>query len=1054
MHRKTARDYRLRVFSLLKSTLTITCIACIYLLNSSVLSATPINASGRLSKQLAKITVTGKVTDEIGQALPAASVTEKGTSNGTLTDEKGRFTLSVEESAVIVINYVGYSTQEISVSGRGNTNIDVKMELTSSKIDEVVVIGYGTAVKRDLTGSITKIDGKEVADRPNTNPIASLQGKVAGLSVINSGTPGQAPDIRIRGTISIGSIKVLYVVDGILTDNIDYLNPNDIESIEVLKDASSLAIFGVRGASGVIAITTKKAKAGQFNVSYNAAYGTRKLVDKIKWADAAQFKTLFEEEKENIGVTDPFDYSKWNNNTDWIDAVTRTGKFNNHNLSINGASDKNRFSMSMGYVSDDGIIRHENQEKFQFSINDELKVSSAFKVGFNINSARIKNPYDINDYAQYVLNDARKVIPQVPATTISIKAKNPYGPEQFDQNLYYILPNFQNSGVVNPLIQLENTWDKTKNVQFQTVASVYGELTFLKNFNLRATLYGDKSDKNRRAYNPLYNAYELATGLPYLYSQRTSINELDETSRKWQSDLLLNYKKSFGSHNLTALAGFTANYSGYFGRSASAFQGATPIPNDPRLWYITNGFADASTAIAKSSQNERSTASGLFRVLYNYNYKYYLNASFRQDASSQIAPQNRKQNFWAVGAAWDVSQEGFMKSLNVFDFFKLKASIGVLGNQNTYGFDYPIYPALSPNVAAVFGGPSNFNIFPAFTQNYFPAPDLKWETVLAKEVGFEADILKNKLHIEGAYYDKTTRDLMTYIPPISGGFAELKNVGKINNSGFELSATLNQRLTSDLSLTVSGNITTYKNKVLELATDDFTLLSGRNRTVVGLPIGHFYGYVVEGIYQSYADKLASPVNTEFAYGPGDLKYKDINGDGVISTKDRTMIGNPTPDFSYGSTVNLNFKQFNLGVDLGGVYGNEVYREWGGTESPFQRVNYPDFKINRWHGAGTSNWDPILGQDHRINYESSTYGIEDGSYFRLRNVQLGYNFSPDLAARLKAKNVRLYVNVQNLKTFKHNLGYSPEFGGDALSFGVDRAGGALPRTTTFGLNVTF
>ena len=243
--------------------------------------------------------------------------------------------------------------------------------------------------------------------------------------------------------------------------------------------------------------------------------------------------------------------------------------------------------------------------------------------------------------------------------------------------------------------------------------------------------------------------------------------------------------------------------------------------------------------------------------------------------------------------------------------------------------------------------------------------------------------------------------------------------------------------------------------MLELATKDFALINGFNRTVVGEPIGSFYGYIVEGIYQSYADKLKSPVNTEFAYGPGDLKYKDVNGDGKIDKADKTVIGNPTPDFTYGGSVTLNYKGFDVGIDVGGVYGNEIYRNWGGTESPFQRVNYPAFKINRWHGEGTSNFDPILGQDHRINYEASTYGIEDGSYFRIRNIQVGYNFAQSMLSKTKVvKNLRLFGNVQNPKTFKWNSGYTAEFGGGALSFGVDNAGGALPVVATFGLNVTF
>ena len=369
-----------------------------------------------------------------------------------------------------------------------------------------------------------------------------------------------------------------------------------------------------------------------------------------------------------------------------------------------------------------------------------------------------------------------------------------------------------------------------------------------------------------------------------------------------------------------------------------------------------------------------------------------------------------------------------MQDQTFFNLLKLKASVGVLGNQNTYGYDYPYYPGLVGGSAAVFGD----IVYNASAQAYLPNPNLKWETVNAKEVGVELAAFNNRLRFEAAYFNKLTEDLMTFIPGLNGLQNGLDNIGSIRNSGFELSAGWNQSINKDLNINISGNLTTYKNEVVELATKEFSIQQGLSRTTVGLPIGYFYGYIVEGIYQSYADKLKSPVNTDFSYGPGDFKYKDVNGDGVISAADRTIIGNPTPDFTYGGTVTVNYKGFDLGVDVGGVYGNEVYRNWGSTESPFQRVNYPAFKINRWHGEGTSNWDPILGQDRRINYEVSTYGIEDGSYFRIRNLQLGYNFRPGVISKLKAKNLRLYANVQNLKTWKNNSGYTAEFGGSAIS----------------------
>jgi len=991
--------------------------------------------------------ITGRITGENGEPVPNVSIVVKGTTRGTTTDLNGNFSLIVPPNATLVISAVGYETQEVKVGTQ--TVVSVKLVQATKKIDEVVVIGYGSASKRDLTGSIVKIAGKEVADRPNTNPIASLQGKVAGLSVVNSGTPGQAPDIRIRGTISIGSVTPLYVVDGVFNDNIDYINPNDIESIEILKDPSSLAIFGVKGAAGVIAITTKKAKTGQVVINFNSTYGFKKLVDKIKLADAATFKTLFEEEKANLNTPiPPFDYTPWTANTDWIDAVTRTGNFSTSNLSVSGSTDKNKFTMGVGYTSDEGLIRHEKLEKILFSFSDEFKLSQGIKVGINFNGARQKNPYD----ATWILDAARKVVPIVSADTKSVYAKNPYGLDSMYQNLYSELPILQTSGVVNPLLYTENEWNKVKSIEYRMVGSVFAEINFLKNFNFRTTLYADMSNLNKRRYIPLYNSWDPSLNAVFLASPQTRVTEDDQTWRKFQQDHILTYKRKFNNHNVTAIAGFTTYYFGNFNRSASVNQSATgsPIPDDERFWYISNKFGDPQSQRSSSSQKERTTVSGLFRVLYNYNGKYFLNGSFRRDASSQISPDNRWQSFWAVGAAWELTRENFMSSQNFFDFLKLKASYGVLGNQNTYGYDYPFYPDLSSGAAAVFGN----NIYVAFQPTYIPDRNLKWETVHAKEVGVELNAFTNRLHFEANYFDKVTKDLMSYIPGQGGTLARLSNIGSIKNNGVELSAAWTQRVDRDLTITISGNLTTYHNKVLELASKEFAIIDGFGRTVVGEPIGSFYGYIVEGVYQSYSDKLGSPVNTEFAYGPGDLKYKDVNGDGKINTADKTFIGNPTPDFTYGGTINVAYKGFDLGVDVGGVYGNEIYRAWGGTESPFQRVNYAAFKINRWHGEGTSNWDPILGQDHRINYESSTYGIEDGSYFRIRNLQLGYNFSSKLAAKVQAKNIRLFANIQNLKTWKNNLGYSPEFGGSATNFGVDYAGGALPRVTTFGINVTF
>ncbi|MEP6684187.1 MAG: SusC/RagA family TonB-linked outer membrane protein [Parafilimonas sp.] len=1009
--------------------------------------------------------ITGTVTDSSGKPLQGVSVQKKNSKTGTVTTAQGTYTINAASTDVLVFSYVGYDPQNVNVGNK--TTVDISLSSTSAQLNEVVVIGYGTAQKRDLTGSITTVSGKEVADKPNPNPIASLQGKVTGLSVVNSGTPGAAPDIRIRGTVSIGQVHPLYVVDGILNDNIDYLNPNDIESIEVLKDPSSLAIFGVRGATGAIVITTKKAKAGQTIITLNGSYGFKKLVDPIQMVDANGFNTLFKEENDNNSAPTP-DYSFLSANTNWIDAVTRTANFSNNSLNISSSTDKNKFVMSLGYIYDEGIILRQKLQKMTASISDEVKLNNVIKVGFNINSARTNNPYD----ATSELDNARKVMPQVSPTTKPFQVLNPYGTDTITQNLYSGLDvALQNSGVVNPILEIQNTWDKTINIEYRNVGSIYADITPLKHLNFRSTFYADMSTVDYRQYQPLYYAYNPIDNTPYLYKQTTQVTENNQTYKKFQQDEILTYTNTFGDHHLTLTGGFTTYYFGNFNRGGTAktnnSPGTIPIPNDPRFWYLNNYFQDEALTFATGSQYERTTVSELGRFIYNYKNKYFLNGSIRNDASSQLPPQNRNQLFWAVGAGWDLSKENFMANQKIFNYLKLHGTIGVLGNQSTpndpagNALPYPYYPNLNTGTVANFGNYTYISADPAYVVN----PDLHWETVQAQDFGIELNAFDNRLHFEGTYYSKKTNDLMTYVQRGSIGLKdEIINGGSIRNWGEEFLASWNQDFSKDFSANISGNITFMKNKVLSLAKDipsgtidRYSQNNGSadSRTEPGHPIGSFFGYVQTGIFQSYADIIKSPSESSLgAVRPGDRKFADLNGDGVIDANDKTFIGNPTPDFMYGTSITLNYKNISLDIAGEGVYGNEIFRVWNSLESPFQRVNYAAFQLNRWHGAGTSNWEPIISQQDRVNYNGSTYNIEDGSYFRLRNIQLSYSFSSNMLSSAHIKGIRLYANAQNIKTWKHNNGYTPEFGGDATSFGYDAAGGAIPYIITFGFSATF
>lgn len=994
-----------------------------------------------------KAIVTGTVTGENNTPLSGVSVQVKGTNKGTTTNAQGIFSINAEPADVLVFSYIGYESQEVVVAGK--TEINITLVASNKQLDQVVVIGYGTANKRDLTGSIVKVAGKDIADKPNTNPLASVQGRVAGVSVVNTGELGKEPDLRIRGTISRSQTKPLYVVDGLFNDNIDFLNPAEIESIEVLKDPSSLAIFGVRGANGVIIVTTKRAKAGQLAVNVASTVGFKSITDKIKLTNASDFKTLYDEQRVNQG-SEPYDrYNLYTGNTDWIDAISQNGLFTNNNVNISGGTDKNKFYMGVGYIREDGLIKHETLEKYLISINDELKVSKTFKFGFNFNGYRAQQPE----------TQARDFGGAVTATPI-------VEPFNTEKGVYNRLPSdIGGPQINNPLMMVELTQGTNIQYDYRLVGSVFGEINFLKNFNFKATYYGDLGFGDLRKYTPILNTYdaELNTVSSTSGYNITKVFQSNSTTKKYQQEYLLTYKNQFGDHGLTVLAGFTTNYNSYSETNGEVRQSATgnPIPNDKRFWYLDNFFGDPTTKITAISGGtdvfgnklplewEQATVSYLVRALYNFNGKYMLNASFRRDGSSDISPDNRYQKFVAVGAAWELTKENFMANQHLFDYLKLKASWGILGNQYTQ-IHYPFYPLLTAGQSAVFGD----NVIPGYVPSFIADPNLKWETVDSKEVGIELRVLKNRLNAEINYYNKVTDNLLTNYPGINGQKPGITNAGKISNKGIEISAGWNDKVSNNFSYSISGNITTLHNEVKQLYQDGFEIIDGASRTTAGYPIGYFYGYIQDGIYQDDADKSNSPDASSLGtYGPGDIKFKDINGDGVINTDDRTLIGNPTPKFIYGFSLGVTFKGFDAGIDFQGVSGNDIYRAWGNGAS-YAVFNYREARLGRWHGTGTSNFEPVLNDNDAINRLSSTYMIENGSYLRIRNLQLGYNFNNISLAKLHIRSFRVFLNGQNIKTFKHNSGFTPEFGGSAISFGVDNGSYPLPAIYSAGINVTF
>ena len=991
-----------------------------------------------------QISVSGVVTENAtGDPAIGVSILVKGTTNGTVTDIDGNYSLSnVPNNATLVFSYIGMLTVEENVNGRSTINITMMEDVHA--LDEVVVIGYGTARKRDLTGSIVSVSASEIADRPSANPLASLQGKVAGVQIVNTGRAGQDPEIRIRGTNSINGYKPLYIVDGLFSDNISHINPSDVESMEILKDPSSLAIFGVRGANGVIIITTKKAKMGQTIVNLNTSFGYKEIYDRIDLTNAAQFKELYDEQRKNQGAQ-PYNYNHWGADTDWQDEMFQTGFITNNNISITGSGDKSRFYMGLGYTSEEGSIQTEKFSKITVNLNSEYNVTNFLKFGFQVNGAKNKTP------------DAKNVGSIVRAAPIAPVFYDYLDPlTNQTEKLLHTMPEFQRAQLWNPLVETYIRGNHNLGVNHRVAGNIYGEVNFLKNFTFRTTLSLDYTINEARAFSPVVYFYNPDIPGKENVQDRQSISQLKSTEYAAQGDHILTYQNTFDDvHSLTVMGGVTTNY-----REFSILNGTRrelldniyfTIPNDNHdKWWLSSLNSDGATN--SSDQWRRFTMSYLLRALYSYDNKYLLNGSFRRDGSSVFrGVGNTWENFYSFGTAWVVSEEGFMKDQNAIDYLKLKGSWGVLGTENTGTSVYPTYPELTSVGSAVFG--PNENIIPGYTKIY-NVQDLKWEKTYSWEAGFEMNLLDQRLRIEPVYYSKRTKDIIVLLDSRGGAFNSLENLGDIENEGWELTASWNDQIgNSGLTYSIGANLTTINNKVISLGRDEGdAIYEGMARTVAGQPIAYFYGYQVKGIYQNNEDIKQSEPNNVFTVKPGDLKFSDVNGDGVIDQDDRTMIGQPTPDFTYGLNFNLGYKGFDFGVDMMGVYGNEIYRDW--DTSSFAQFNYLMKRMNRWHGEGTSNWEPILEPSRAINRAYSNYYIEDGSFFRIRNVQLGYRFPESLLNKIYMKSLRVYANVQNLKTWSKNTGYTPEIGGSAVRSGVDGGTYPMPAIYTFGLNLTF
>ncbi|TCC89215.1 TonB-dependent receptor [Pedobacter frigiditerrae] len=1027
-------------------------------------------------------TIVGLVIDEKSEVLPGVSILVKGTKQSVQTDKDGKFKIQALATDRLVFNYIGYTTQEVIVGTK--TSINVSMSPSSTSLNDVVVVGYGTQKRSDLTGSIGSVNMKDFAKAPVKSFDEALAGRVAGVQVQSSdGQPGAVANIIIRGAGSITQDNSpLYVVDGFPSEssNANSISPSDIESIDVLKDASATAIYGARGANGVVLITTKKGKSGPPQVVYNAYYGIQKVPEKIKLMDAYEFvryvKDLNSPFADSTYLKNGTTLDSYRNATslDMQDYVYQTGQNQNHDIAIRGGTEGTQYAISGNFNNQKGIVKFGGFRRYQGRFVLDQKINNKIKAGINANYANSEQfgiPVSAtNFYASSVL--LYSVWGQRPTNGVSVSGKN-YDPLV---DFYDPVNEFGNNQDyrVNPLLNLQNqqTRFKTNNL----TANAYAEYAILKNLTFRVA---GGITKNNVETNILNNSKTQA-GSKYVASgPNGTIGFANQAS--WLSDNTLNYKAKLGkNHNFNALVNYNAQGNNSSNRSFTAFQ----LPNED-LGLDGLDLAAAANTSRVSNSSRWAMQSVLARVNYDYKSKYLLTASVRADGSSKFPPGSKWGYFPSVSGAWRFSNEEFMKNLNWISNAKLRVGFGQSGNNRVGDFAYMQQLQLS-NTNYWYSA----NNQPAQNGTYLSAignENLRWETSEQTNIGLDLGFLKDRISVTADIYRKKTKDLLlnASLPYSIGveGSAGFKNVGSLQNQGLELSIDSRNIVTKDFSWSTNFNISFNQNKILALTDNQNYLLAGNGTffnttysglfpyiSMVGNPLGQMYGLASDGVYQ-YGDfdkmpngtyLLKSNVTTNLAartaVQPGDVKYKDINGDLLINGSDYTVIGNGLPKYTGGFSNNFSYKGFDLNVLLQWSVGNDVINanryifEGGIVANP--NLNQFASYAERWTPINPNNTYFRAGGQGAAAYSSRV--IEDGSYLKLRTVSFGYTVPKNTIQRWGMNNLRINVSAQNLATITRYSGMDPEISSrqSNLTPGFDYAGYPHSLTIVFGVNATF
>jgi len=1003
--------------------------------------------------------VTGTVTDENGLAIEGVSITIKGTSRGTTTDSSGIFTIGAERNSVLVFSSLNYNKQEVKVGGSSTIEVQLAVNQQSKDLGEVVVVGYGTQRKVDLTGAVGSISRRDIASRPFTSPDQALSGKISGVQISSRSSDPAAPiEVRIRGVGTVGNNQPLWVIDGVptvQTSNITVntgsftesnplagINPNDIESIDVLKDASAAAIYGARAANGVIIVTTKRGKEGKTTLSYDGYHGIQKVPRSrhIKVLDVDQYINLQSE----IG----YDFSAFKGKpfVDWQDAILQTAVVTDHNLTVSGGTKNFNFNVGAGYHDQSGIERSQGFKRIGLKINSDLKVGKLLKFGESLIVSHTNREVQSEGGNFGAYNSASNA----PYYQIYDKA-DPYG-----YNPTNAATRGSGASGTNYLFSTDTKYVLTQ-IPINTIfANVYGELEIIKGLKYKIQT-GVQYSVGDGTY------YQAATLSDYGGGIRRSLL-VQERSIETTTTVAntLTYNKSFGKSDLTALIGEEETN---FRFSKLRVQGSDLLNDDVRLPSVAGTVSSANEA------DQWALRGFLGRINYAYNDKYLLTFNIRKDESSRFSAAHRSGTFPSVSAGWKIGNENFMKKMEFVRDLKLRASWGESGNQFT-GNNFAYLSNLQTTIYYPIGAAQT--ITRGLAPVIFANPNLKWETSQQTDLGLDASLFNGKMDVTFDYYNKLTQDVLLSQPlPYSSGFflPTDVNLGKIRNSGIELAANYRAEA-GKLRYTIGGNITTVNNKILSLGGIP-EIIGGiggaqTNRTALGESLGYFYGYKTNGLYQNAGDiGKALPDASSAGAAPGDIRFVDVNGDGKIDANDRTIIGSPIPKFYYGFNLTGNYANIDISVFLQGVSHVSVYNAARqGLESMSGGNNESTRVLGRWKGDGTSNSMPrATAADPNGNQRFSDRWVENASYFRIKNIQLGYTI-PSTALRSVTRDfvsyARFYLGVSNLVTVTKYLGYDPEVtrgasfqkGEFPLANGQDSGGSALPVIVQVGWQINF